>query len=175
MTMFPSLRRIRSAPVAVHRLHSLLACERRLIGQSKGGPRALHLPRPRFEAGSVMKRRLSPEEKAAVVEGQRALILASRPCATVSIWVEDETDDNGGPISQIMIQEKRDRYRSRFEAGSVMKRRLSPEEKAAVVERQRALILASRPCATVSIQVEDETDDNGGPISQIMIQEKRDR
>jgi len=36
MTLFPSLRRIRSAPVAVHRLHSLFASERRLIGQSKG-------------------------------------------------------------------------------------------------------------------------------------------
>jgi septum formation topological specificity factor MinE len=36
MTLFPSLRRIRSAPVALHRLHSVFACERRLIGQSKG-------------------------------------------------------------------------------------------------------------------------------------------
>jgi hypothetical protein len=36
MTLFPSLRRIRSAPVALHRLHSLYACKRRLIGQSKG-------------------------------------------------------------------------------------------------------------------------------------------
>ena len=36
MTLFPSLRRIRSAPVALHRLHSLFACKRRLIGQSKG-------------------------------------------------------------------------------------------------------------------------------------------
>ena len=56
-----------------------------------------------------------------------------------------------------------------------MKRRLSREEKAAVVERQRTLILASRPYVTVSIQVEDETDDNGGPISQITIQEEGDR
>src|SRR6516225_2502855 len=36
MTLFPSLRRIRSAPVALHRLHGLFASERRLIGQSKG-------------------------------------------------------------------------------------------------------------------------------------------
>jgi hypothetical protein len=36
MTLFPSLRRIRSAPVALHRLHSVFACERRLIDQSKG-------------------------------------------------------------------------------------------------------------------------------------------
>src|SRR6516164_3950354 len=36
MTLFPSFRRIRSAPVALHRLHGLFACERRLIGQSKG-------------------------------------------------------------------------------------------------------------------------------------------
>jgi hypothetical protein len=36
MTLFPSLRPIRSAPVALHRLHSLFACKRRLIGQSKG-------------------------------------------------------------------------------------------------------------------------------------------
>jgi hypothetical protein len=35
MTLFPSLRRIRSAPVALRRLHGLFACERRLIGQSK--------------------------------------------------------------------------------------------------------------------------------------------
>jgi hypothetical protein len=35
MTLFPSLRRIRSAPVALHRLHSLFAGERRVIGQSK--------------------------------------------------------------------------------------------------------------------------------------------
>jgi hypothetical protein len=36
MTLFPSLRPISSAPVALHRLHSLFACKRRLIGQSKG-------------------------------------------------------------------------------------------------------------------------------------------
>ena len=36
MTLFPSLRPIRSAPVALHRLHGLFASERRLIGQSKG-------------------------------------------------------------------------------------------------------------------------------------------
>jgi len=36
MTLFPSLRRIRSAPVALHRLHGLFAGERRGIGQSKG-------------------------------------------------------------------------------------------------------------------------------------------
>ena len=36
MTLFPSFRRIRSAPVALHRLHGLFACERRGISQSKG-------------------------------------------------------------------------------------------------------------------------------------------
>ena len=42
-----------------------------------------------------------------------------------------------------------------------MKRQLLQAEKAAVVERQRALILASRPNVIVSIHVEDETDHNG--------------
>jgi hypothetical protein len=56
-----------------------------------------------------------------------------------------------------------------------MKRQLSDAEKSAIVERQRALILASRPNAIVSVHVDDETDDNGNPISQITIQEERGR
>ena len=56
-----------------------------------------------------------------------------------------------------------------------MKCKLSDAEKAAIVERQQALILASRPNVIVSIHVEDETDDNGDPISQITIEEKRER
>ena len=54
-----------------------------------------------------------------------------------------------------------------------MKRQLLQAEKAAVVERQRALILASRPNVLVSIHVEDETDANGDPITQITIQENK--
>ena len=54
-----------------------------------------------------------------------------------------------------------------------MKRQLSLAEKVAVVERQRALILASRPNVLVSIHVEDETDANGDPITQITIQENK--
>ena len=54
-----------------------------------------------------------------------------------------------------------------------MKRQLSQAEKAAVVERQRALILAARPNVIVSIHVEDETDANGDPITQITIQENK--
>ena len=54
-----------------------------------------------------------------------------------------------------------------------MKRQLLQAEKAAVVERQRALILASRPNVLVSIHVEDQTDANGDPITQITIQENK--
>ena len=54
-----------------------------------------------------------------------------------------------------------------------MKRQLSQAEKAAVVERQRALILAARPNVIVSILVEDETDAPGDPITQITIQENK--
>ena len=57
--------------------------------------------------------------------------------------------------------------------GTVMKRQLSDAEKVAIVERQRALILASRPNVLVSIHVEDETDANGDPITQITIQENK--
>jgi hypothetical protein len=42
-----------------------------------------------------------------------------------------------------------------------------------IVERQRALILAARPNVIVSIHVDDETDANGDPISQITIQENK--
>jgi hypothetical protein len=52
-----------------------------------------------------MKCKLSDAEKAAIVERQRALILASRPNVIVSIYVENETDDNGDPISQITIRD----------------------------------------------------------------------
>ena len=63
----------------------------------------------------------------------------------------------------------------RPERECIMKRQLSDAEKSAIVERQRALILASRPNAIVSVHVDDETDDNGNPISQITIQEERER
>jgi hypothetical protein len=55
MTLFPSLRRIRSAPVALHRLHSLYACKRRLIGQSKGAVQQRALTQNRISPLSFLR------------------------------------------------------------------------------------------------------------------------